>query len=90
MTGGKPELWKMQAHNFICANIQLLILRQICFLIDLPRLPEGVKQDVSQVTEFGKEFMYFVRAMGLDDRIIDSLRKFDFSRTNRLAFVHTM
>jgi hypothetical protein len=28
--------------------------------------------------------------MGLDGKLIDSLRKFDFSRTSRLAFVHSM
>jgi hypothetical protein len=28
--------------------------------------------------------------MGLDETLIDSLRRFDFSRTSHLAFVHSM
>jgi hypothetical protein len=58
-------------------------------LIDLPRLPEGKPSD-GKLTEFAKELFHFVQAMGLDEKLISSLRKFDFSRTSHLAFVHSM
>ena len=63
---------------------------QVCFMIDLPRLPETEKAQHGTLTEFAKELLYFTRAMGLDQKIIDSMNKFDFSRTSHLAFVHTM
>jgi hypothetical protein len=37
-----------------------------------------------------RELLCFVRAMGLDQSTIDSIRRFDFSRTAQLAFVHSM
>lgn len=62
---------------------------QICFLIDLPRLPDNRPAE-PEPTEFAKELFHFVQAMGLDDKLIGSLKKFDFSRTSHLAFVHSM
>ena len=58
-------------------------------MIDLPRLPEGKPSD-GKLTEFAKELFHFVQAMGLDEKLISSLRKFDFSRTSHLGFVHSM
>jgi hypothetical protein len=46
--------------------------------------------EIAELTDFGTELVHFLKAMGLDQAIIDSLRKFDFSRTAHLAFVHTM
>ena len=43
-----------------------------------------------ELTEFGKELFHFAQAMGLDEKLISSLSKFDFSRTSHLAFVHSM
>jgi hypothetical protein len=58
-------------------------------MIDLPRLPRGQVTD-SDGVGFLRELLCFVRAMGLDQSTIDSIRRFDFSRTAQLAFVHSM
>jgi hypothetical protein len=58
-------------------------------MIDLPRLARGQVTDPDGVG-FLRELLYFVRAMGLDQSTIDSIRRFDFSRTAHLAFVHSM
>ncbi len=63
------------------------IMENVCFLIDLPRLPTGQK---AILTEFASELIYFTGAMGLDKAIIDSLLNFDFSHTSHLALVHSM
>lgn len=39
---------------------------------------------------FGEELCYFLMAQGLDKGLVTSLTKYDFSETNRYAFVHTM
>jgi hypothetical protein len=59
-------------------------------LIDLPRLPNDQLSDAGKMTPFGEELLHFVSAMELPQKIVDSLRKFDFSRTKHLAFVHSM
>jgi hypothetical protein len=43
-----------------------------------------------KLTPFGEELLHFLRAMGLDKPQIESMRRFDFSRTAHLAFVHSM
>ncbi|KAJ5033514.1 uncharacterized protein L3040_008629 [Drepanopeziza brunnea f. sp. 'multigermtubi'] len=63
------------------------IMENICFLIDLPRLPPGEK---TVVTNFANELVYFVEQMGLDQKTATSLQNFDFSRTAHLAFVHSI
>ena len=63
-------------------------MENMCFIIDLPRLPEG--QRAGKLTLFGEEMLYFLRAQGLEKSIVDSLNKFDFSATKNLAFVHTI
>ncbi|KAL8897666.1 MAG: hypothetical protein Q9207_007096 [Kuettlingeria erythrocarpa] len=66
------------------------IMENSVFLIDLPRLPSGQVMEEIEMTDFAKDLMYFLRAMGLDQSIIDSLHHFDFSATLDLAFVHTI
>lgn len=63
------------------------IMENVCFLIDLGRLPSGQK---TRLTDFASELIYFANAMGLDETIVNSLHNFDFSRTSHLAFVHSM
>ena len=46
--------------------------------------------DPGEASEFGKELLRFLTAMGLPAKLIKSLSKFDFSRTSHLRFVHTM
>lgn len=60
------------------------------FLIDLPRKSDGHHNDTTELTAFGKELVYFLQAMGLDDAVVQSVHKFDFSRTKDMAFVHTI
>lgn len=57
------------------------------FLIDLPRLPQGQKNDL---TPFGRELMFFIEMQGLDQDVRDGVLKFDFSATTDIAFVHTV
>ncbi|TAQ85645.1 hypothetical protein B7494_g6030 [Chlorociboria aeruginascens] len=66
------------------------IMENIVFLIDLPRLPGGQLTSPDQLTKFGKDLIYFVKAMGLEEAAINSIYKFDFSRTSHLAFVHSI
>lgn len=60
------------------------------FLIDLPRLTEGQRTSRDHLTFFGTELIHFLKAMGLDQSIIDSMYNFDFIETKDLAFVHNI
>ncbi|KAL5931997.1 hypothetical protein ACKVV1_003986 [Pyricularia oryzae] len=66
------------------------IMENSVFIIDLPPLKAGVKLQDNTLTSFGEELSYFLTAQGLNERIINSLRKYDFSQTSRYAFVHTI
>jgi hypothetical protein len=59
-------------------------------LIDLPRNPDGKLTDPGVLTHFAVELIHFLTAMGISQGVIDSMRKFDFSRTANLAFIHSM
>lgn len=61
---------------------------QILFIIDLPALDEP---DVTRaLTPFGEELLYFLKAKQLDDGLIKSLKKYDWTETKRYGFVHSM
>lgn len=68
------------------------IMENIVFLIDLPRLeverPENEARD--NLTYFGKELIYFVEAMGLEQDVVKGVLNFDFTATEGIAFVHTI
>ncbi|KAJ9638859.1 hypothetical protein H2199_006719 [Coniosporium tulheliwenetii] len=66
------------------------IMENSVFLIDLPLLEDGKRSSVNELTAFGKELMHFLKAMGLEGTVRDSILKFDFSATDHLAFVHTV
>ncbi|RDL35212.1 uncharacterized protein BP5553_07143 [Venustampulla echinocandica] len=66
------------------------VMENVCFLIDLPRLPNGKVTEDSDLTLFGTELIYFLEKMGLGQATINSIKKFDFSRTAHLAFVHSI
>lgn len=66
------------------------VMENMVFLIDLPRLPDTKSTPPKPLTTFGKDLVYFLEAQGLESSIIQSLSKFDFSRTTDLAFVHTI
>lgn len=61
-------------------------MENMVFLIDLPM----TKNSANQMTMFGEELCYFLKASGLDESLIDSLSKYDFSETRQYRFVHTM
>ncbi|MCJ1463339.1 hypothetical protein MMC07_001946 [Pseudocyphellaria aurata] len=66
------------------------VMENMVFLIDLPRLPADQDSARKNLTMFGQDLIYFLEAMGLDQKVIESIHKFDFSRTQNLAFVHTI
>ncbi|KAJ6441684.1 ubiquitin interaction domain-containing protein [Purpureocillium lavendulum] len=57
---------------------------QLVFIIDLPRLESAAPQEP---TAFSLELKRFVQDMGVDNKMVDSLSNFDFSRTANLGFV---
>lgn len=67
------------------------IMENMVFLIDLPRLQANhEKPPLNKMTSFARELIYFLEAMGLDGKIVQSILHFDFSRTEDLAFVHSI
>jgi hypothetical protein len=59
------------------------------FLIDLPRFQESDRLR-NESPQFYLDLVYFCKAMGLQEDVIDRLSGFDFSKAKPLAFVHTM
>ena len=59
-------------------------------MIDLPKkgTEPGPGKDLKP--PFYEELVYFLKASTLHDNIIKKLDNFDFSKTARYAFVHTM
>ncbi|KAI9810981.1 MAG: hypothetical protein M1827_005712 [Pycnora praestabilis] len=66
------------------------VMENTVFLIDLPRYPNEQKAPSKNLTTFGEDLMYFLKAMGLQEDVIQGVLKFDFSETKPLAFVHTI
>lgn len=65
------------------------VMENSVWLIDLPRLPSKVTTD-DELTDFGKELMYFVKKQGLPEDAMEGILNFDFSATKDIAFVHTV
>ena len=66
------------------------VMENSLFLIDLPRMSAERIESRDEMTSFGKDLIYFLKAMTLDESIIQSIFNFDFSATNDIAFVHTI
>ncbi|KAH9867222.1 hypothetical protein IAQ61_007814 [Plenodomus lingam] len=66
------------------------VMENSVFLIDLPRLADGVSADHAKLTKFGKELIYFLEQQELPRKVIDGVLNFDFSETAHLAFVHSI
>ncbi|KAI6789139.1 phospholipase D/nuclease [Hortaea werneckii] len=60
------------------------------FLIDLPRLPQGKKAQINDLTHFAQELLYFVQKQGVDADMRDGLLNFDFAATKNMAFIHSV
>ncbi|KAK2039736.1 ubiquitin interaction domain-containing protein [Colletotrichum somersetense] len=66
------------------------VLENMVFLIDLPKL-ESIQQAAPPAeTLFGTELRRFLRALGLDEKLIKSLDSYDFTETRRYGFVHSI
>ncbi|KAL1959360.1 hypothetical protein VTO42DRAFT_2163 [Malbranchea cinnamomea] len=63
-------------------------MENIVFLIDLPRKLQDDPEPPP--TFFLNELQYFLQKSGLHENIIAKLSDFDFSKTEDLAFVHTI
>ncbi|WPG99792.1 Hypothetical protein R9X50_00261100 [Acrodontium crateriforme] len=60
------------------------------FMIDLPRFPDEGRTERENLTQFGKELYYFMEKQEFDQKIMDGILKFDFTKTAGIAFVHTI
>ncbi|KAL2022295.1 hypothetical protein VTK56DRAFT_5693 [Thermocarpiscus australiensis] len=65
-------------------------MENMVFIIDLPKFHDAAQRDAQQLTPFGEELSYFLRAQGLDEKLVSSLDNYDFSQTSRYSFVHTI
>ena len=64
------------------------VMENSVWLIDLPRLPNKIT--ASDLTDFGKELMFFIEKQGVPQDAREGLLNFDFSATKDIAFVHTV
>ncbi|KXX79467.1 Tyrosyl-DNA phosphodiesterase 1 [Madurella mycetomatis] len=65
-------------------------MENMVFIIDLPKFQSAEEQNAQKLTPFGEELSYFLLAQGLDEKLVGSLRNYDFSETSRYGFVHTI
>ncbi|KAK8188753.1 tyrosyl-DNA phosphodiesterase-domain-containing protein [Phyllosticta capitalensis] len=66
------------------------VMENTVLLVDLPRLPEGQSTKEEDLPPFAKDLLHYLREMGLRERLLGSLLRFDFTRTKDLAFVHSL
>jgi hypothetical protein len=66
------------------------VMENSVWLIDLPRLSGNATSKVDDLTDFGKELMYFIGKQGLPQDAMDGILNFDFAETKNMAFVHTV
>ncbi|KAL8370426.1 hypothetical protein RB595_000686 [Gaeumannomyces hyphopodioides] len=65
-------------------------MENVVFIIDLPPASDLAGPEGNTLTTFGEDLCYFLEAQGLEESLIKSLRKYDFSETSRYGFVHTI
>ncbi|KAK7737821.1 hypothetical protein SLS53_006441 [Cytospora paraplurivora] len=66
------------------------VMENMVFLIDLPRIENQAKRSTNALTPFGVELQFFLKAQGVDEKMVASLRNYDFSETSRYGFLHTI
>lgn len=66
------------------------VMENSVFLVDLPRREDRKQYSKEQLTPFGEELIYFLEKMGLQEDVRIGILNFDFSKTQHLAFVHTV
>ncbi|PYH48209.1 uncharacterized protein BP01DRAFT_354054 [Aspergillus saccharolyticus JOP 1030-1] len=64
------------------------VMENSVFLIDLPKLNDN-QQELPR-TAFYEDLVHFLKACTLQESIIAKLKNFDFSKTAKYAFVHTI
>ncbi|KAK6834795.1 hypothetical protein PG987_009489 [Apiospora arundinis] len=65
-------------------------MENVVFIIDLPKVQTPEAAAANKLTTFGEELCYFLTAQGLDKGLVTSLMKYDFTETDRYAFIHTI
>ncbi|KAG9252779.1 ubiquitin interaction domain-containing protein [Emericellopsis atlantica] len=63
------------------------VMENMVFLIDLPRLSSA---NTYEETKFSQSLARFLQEAGVDVKMIDSVRNYDFSETKNLGFVYTI
>ncbi|KAI0840478.1 phospholipase D/nuclease [Hypoxylon sp. FL0890] len=66
------------------------VIENMVFLIDLPRIDDTELWSSDNLGPFGDELSYFLRAQGLNEKLVSSLEKYDFSEANSYRFVHSI
>ncbi|KAB5558681.1 tyrosyl-DNA phosphodiesterase-domain-containing protein [Coniochaeta sp. 2T2.1] len=66
------------------------VMENMVFIIDLPLIQDEEKQKGNKLTPFGEELVYFLEKQTVPDRLVRSLRKYDFEETRRFGFVHSV
>ncbi|KIW03645.1 uncharacterized protein PV09_05393 [Verruconis gallopava] len=59
------------------------------FLIDLPRRRDGSEASLETLPSFAQSLLRFLKNQDVTQDVRDGILNFDFSKTERLAFVHT-
>ncbi|KUI64949.1 Tyrosyl-DNA phosphodiesterase 1 [Cytospora mali] len=88
------EEWLMAKLNMGTTRVLLIAFAPdeatMVFLIDLPRIEDPAKRATNALTPFGAELQFFLKAQGVEERMVASLQNYDFSETSRYGFLHTM
>ncbi|KAF2425333.1 phospholipase D/nuclease [Tothia fuscella] len=66
------------------------VMENSVFMIDLPRRKNGSQGGKKDLTFFGRELMYFLEKMELQEDMRNGVMNFDFSDTSHLAFIHSI
>ncbi|POS74731.1 ubiquitin interaction domain-containing protein [Diaporthe helianthi] len=66
------------------------VMENMAFLIDLPRIDDPARVAANALTHFGAELQFFLEHQGVDGKMVQSLRNYDFSETSRYGFIHTI
>ncbi|KAK9772650.1 putative Tyrosyl-DNA phosphodiesterase-domain-containing protein [Seiridium cardinale] len=66
------------------------VMENMVFMMDLPLIEDPARRAANELTPFGQELAFFLSAQGLEQSLVKSLGKYDFSETSRYALVHTI
>ncbi|KAL2181732.1 tyrosyl-DNA phosphodiesterase-domain-containing protein [Thermothelomyces heterothallicus CBS 202.75] len=65
-------------------------MENMVFILDLPKFETAEGREAQKLNRFADQLFYFLRAQGLDEKLVDSLRNYDFTEAGRYEFVHTI